>query len=214
MFPENNSPPLHSRYPCWIIGHDRQIGPPGWSPPLEQESPDMRASHWILGHPVGTRNRVYQFRTEEDPEVSGAADVCTAAPFTPNVYLNASVYIENVRGSDALVVAERADPVGTALACARITDFTFPPGLQQNFYAQFNLPSIRVTASGTCTLISNNVPEPWLVLAGCTLRVVQPPEGFAGGAATSLSVFNPFRLPGYSTGSRWTIQLYEPVTTP
>lgn len=157
---------------------------------------------------TGSGTRVYQFRTVEDPEVRGAADFCRGAPFTPNVLLNASVYVENVRASDATIVAERTDPVGTALACAQITTSTFPPGLQQNFYAQFNLPSASVTASGTCTLISNDVPVAHLVLAGCTLRLTEVPEGFVGGAATSLSVFNPFRLAGFSTGSRWTIQMY------
>jgi hypothetical protein len=155
--------------------------------------------------------RLYQFRTVEDPEVSGANVFCTAqsAGFTPNVFLNASVYAEHVRASDALVVADRTDPVGTALACAQITDFTFPPGKQQNFYALVTRPPGDFTAKGTCTLISNNVPEARLILAGCTLSIVQAPEGLVGGAATSLSVFNPFRLPGYSTGSRWTLQLYE-----
>jgi hypothetical protein len=173
-------------------------------------APDADPALSVTESRPGTR--VYQFRTVEDPEVLGAVDVCKSAPFTPNVYLNASVYVENVRASDGMVVAERADPVGTALACAQITDFSFPPGKQQNFYAQFNLPSVSVIASGTCTLISNDVPVTHLVLAGCTLRVVRAPEGFVGGAATSLSVFNPFRLAGYSTGSRWTIQLYEPAT--
>lgn len=155
--------------------------------------------------------RLYQFRTVEDPEVSGANVFCTAAAagFTPNVFLNASVYAEHVRASDARVVADRTEPIGTALACAQITNFTFPPGTQQNFYAVFKLPSGDFTAKGTCTLISNNVPQAGLILAGCTLRVEQAPEGVVGGAATSLSVFNPFQLPGYSTGSRWTIQVYE-----
>ena len=172
-------------------------------------SPDSDPTLLAIESEPGTR--LYQFRTVEDPEVSGANVFCTAASagFTPNVFLNASVYVEHVRASDAMIVAERTDPIGTALACAQITDFSFPPGLQQNFYALFKLPSGDFTAKGTCTLISNNVPEARLILAGCTLRVVEAPEGVVGGAATSLSVFNPFRLPGYSTGSRWTIQVYE-----
>ena len=161
--------------------------------------------------------RVYQFRTAEDPDPEHEARTfCTGAPFSAdaNVFLKASVYVENLRSSDALVVSERTDPVGTALACAQITNFAFPEGLQQNFYAQFNLPSGSFTALGTCTLISNNVPTGGLVLAGCALKVIQAPQGFAGGAATSLSVFNPRRLQGFSTGSRWTIQMYESGTTP
>ena len=30
---------------------------------------------------------MYQFRTEEDPEVTGAADFCASAPFAANVLL-------------------------------------------------------------------------------------------------------------------------------
>ena len=172
-------------------------------------APDNDPTLLVTESEPGTR--LYQFRTVEDPEVSGANVFCTpaSAGFTPNVFLNASVYAEHVRASDAMVVAERTDPIGTALACAQITDFSFPPGKQQNFYALFKLPSGDFSAKGTCTLISNNVPEARLILAGCTLSVVEAPEGVVGGAATSLSVFNPFRLPGYSTGSRWTLQVYE-----
>jgi hypothetical protein len=37
---------------------------------------------------------------------------------------------------------------------------------------------------------------------------VEVPPGFVGGVATSNSVFNPFRLPGFGTGSLWTVRLY------
>ena len=153
--------------------------------------------------------RVHQFRTEEDPAVSGGAAFCATAPFPVNVVLNASAYATQARGVDGMIVNEDVQRVGTALACAQLTNFAFPPGLQQNFYARFDLPEGSYTALGTCTLISNDVPRQGLVLAGCTLRVTAPPAGIAGGAATSLSVFNPFRLPGFATGSYWTLQLYE-----
>lgn len=153
--------------------------------------------------------RVYQFRTEEDPAVTGAADFCASAPFTVNVRLNASAYSVRTRAVDGRVVNQDAQRVGTALACAQITNPAFPPGLQQNFYARFELPDGNYTAQGTCTLISNDVPVAGLVLAGCTLKLVDSPTGIAGGAAVSLSVFNPRRLPGFATGSQWTIQAYE-----
>jgi len=63
-------------------------------------------------------------------------------------------------------------------------------------------------AVGTCQVITNNVPRPNVVLAGCALRVTQGPEGFLGGAATSLSIFNPLRLEGAGTGSFWTLRAY------
>ena len=153
--------------------------------------------------------RVYQFRTEEDPEVTGAADFCATAPFPVNVKLNASEFSVRTRASDGRMVNDDARRIGTALACAQLTNFTFPPGLQQNFYARFELPDGTYTALGTCTLISNDVPVTGLVLAGCTLKLTEMPAGVKGGAAVSLSVFNPRRLAGFATGSQWTIQAYE-----
>ena len=154
--------------------------------------------------------RVYQFRTEEDPAVSGAAAFCpTVLPGT-NVLLNASAWATQARGSDGQVMNPDAQQVGTVVACAKLTNFAFPAGLQQEFAARFDLPEGSFTAVGTCTLISNDIPEPRLVLAGCALKVL-PGEGTAGGMATSASVFNPFRLAGYETGSYWTVQLYDPV---
>lgn len=159
--------------------------------------------------PAADGVRVHQFRTEEDPEVTGAADFCATAPFAVNVRLNASEWSVRTRASDGRIVNDDARRIGTALACAQLTNFAFPPGLQQNFYARFELPDGTYTALGTCTLISNNVPVAGLVLAGCTLRLTEMPAGVTGGAAVSLSVFNPRRLTGFATGSQWTIQAYE-----
>jgi hypothetical protein len=106
--------------------------------------------------------------------------------------------------------------IGKATACVRLTNFLFPPGLDQEFYVEFDLedgrPAGAVTAVGTCKLVSNNVPEAGLVLAGCNLRVVSAP-GAVGGIATSASVFNPFRLAGYDTGSMWTLLLYNDASS-
>src|SRR3954469_1670002 len=124
-----------------------------------------------LASPSRDGVRVYQFRTEEDPEVTSAGAFCASAPFTANVLLNASAYSVRTRASDGRMVNDDARRVGTALACAQITNPTFPAGLQQNFYARFELPDGTYTALGTCTLISNNVPVAGLVLAGCTLRL-------------------------------------------
>ena len=159
--------------------------------------------------PASDGVRVYQFRTEEDREVTGAAAFCASAPFAANVRLNASEFSVRTRASDGRMVNDGARRIGTALACAQITNPAFPPGLQQNFYARFELPDGTYTALGTCTLISNDVPVAGLVLAGCTLKLTGMPAGVIGGAAVSLSVFNPRRLPGFATGSQWTIQAYE-----
>ena len=152
---------------------------------------------------------VYQFRTEEDPATPPDMAVCAAAPFEANVFLGARVYVPVHRPWDGKVVFESGRRAGKATACVRITDPTFPPGEQVPFYARFNLPDGSFTASGTCTLVSNNVPEAGLVLAGCALSLVQVPRGFVGGTVSSTSVFNPRRLPGYSTGSYYTLYVYR-----
>lgn len=153
--------------------------------------------------------KVYQFRSVEDPANPPDLAVCAAAPFRVNVLLGASLWAFETRGRDGKVVEAASRKVGTATACIRLTNFLFPPGLQQEFYVVFSLPSGKYTASGTCTLTSNDVPAAGLVLAGCALKVLSAPAGVAGGVATSASVFNPFRLPGYSTGSYWTLQTYD-----
>ncbi|MCP3137314.1 hypothetical protein [Pyxidicoccus xibeiensis] len=152
---------------------------------------------------------VYQFRTEEDPSTPPDRAVCAAAPFVTNVFLGASVYVPLHSVRDGKVVYEGRRRVGTATACVRLTDPTFPPGQQVPFYARFNLPDGSFTASGTCTLVSNDVPEAGLVLAGCALRLVDVPRGFVGGTVSSTSVFNPQRLPGYATGSYYTLYAYR-----
>ena len=152
--------------------------------------------------------RLYQFRSEEDPTFAGDPTVCPAAPFVTNVRLNASLYATNTRSKDGLTMNESSRKIGTATACVRITDPTFPPGKQEAFYVAFDTPAGRFTANGTCALVSNNVPEPRIVLAGCNLKIVGAPAGFVGGEATSASIFNPARIAGVNTGSYWTLLVY------
>lgn len=151
---------------------------------------------------------LYQFRSEEDPSFTGDPTVCPAAPFVTNVRLNATIWATNTRAKDGLTMTDSNRQIGTATACARITDPTFPPGKQEQFYVAFDTPAGRFTASGTCALVSNDVPVPRLVLAGCNLRIVGAPAGFTGGEATSATIFNPARLPGVNTGSYWTLLVY------
>ena len=151
---------------------------------------------------------VLHFRSIEDPDVQAEPGVCASAPFTANVVLAASLWSEAVTASGGRVVNNGVKQVGTATACIRITDPTFPPGLPQQFHARFRTEEGTFDATGACTLISNDVPQPGLVLGGCHLRVVDGPPAMAGGAVTSLSVFNPARLAGFATGSEWTVQFY------
>lgn len=153
--------------------------------------------------------RILQFRSVEDPAVSPAPAVCAAAPFRVNVRLAASLWATRARASDGRLVEDDVRRIGTATACVRLTNFAFPAGLQQEFYVRFDLPEGSYTALGTCTLISNDVPKGGVVLAGCALRLVDYPSGVRGGMATSASVFNPFRLTGFATGSLWTLHAYD-----
>jgi hypothetical protein len=56
--------------------------------------------------------------------------------------------------------------------------------------------------------VVNEAPSFGVVLAGCALRLTQGPAGFQGGIASSMSIFNPLRLPGAGTGSFWTLRVY------
>ncbi|HEX8394564.1 MAG TPA: hypothetical protein VF665_19615, partial [Longimicrobium sp.] len=127
----------------------------------------VQASAETAGEPA-----VLRFRSVEDADFPADRAVCTAAPFTPNVYLGASLWSEATAASGARVVNNRVRRIGRATACLRITDPTFPPGLPQQFFVRFDTPEGIFTANGACTLISNDVPERGLVLGGCHLRIV------------------------------------------
>ncbi|NMO20471.1 hypothetical protein HPC49_24450 [Pyxidicoccus fallax] len=152
---------------------------------------------------------VYQFRSEEDPASPPDPAVCAQAPFAVTVKLGGSLYVPVHRLRDGKVVYEGRRRVGRATACVRLTDPTFPPGQQVPFYARFSLPDGNFTALGTCTLVSNDVPQAGLVLAGCALKLVDVPKGFVGGTVSSTSVFNPAGLPGCATGSYYTLYAYR-----
>jgi hypothetical protein len=148
--------------------------------------------------------RIYRFRSREDASAPPEPAVCAAAPFEPNIRLGATLWADT---------AEDGERIGVATACARATDPAFAPGARLPFHAVFHLPEGSVTATGDCTVVSNDVPVSGLVLAACHLRVVDAPDGFAGGVATSLSVFNPAGLTGFATGSFWTLLLFTGPST-
>jgi hypothetical protein len=153
--------------------------------------------------------RILQFRSAEDPASPPDPTVCAAAPFKANVLIGGTLYAYETRASDGRVVQDDARAVGKATACVQLTNFAFPAGLAQNFLLQLTLHDGVYTALGTCTIVSNDVPKAGLVLAGCNLKLVRFPVGVRGGAVTSVSTFNPFRLAGFATGSYWTAQIYD-----
>jgi hypothetical protein len=152
---------------------------------------------------------VYQFRTEEDPASVADRNVCGSAPFRVNLRLPASIYVPIHHWKDGKVVLTGHRKVGSAMACAQLTDMTFPEGLSQNFYVRFDLPEGRFTAVGQCVSVSNQVPRAGVVSAGCSLKLTEFPRGYVGGFVTSSSVFNPFGVAGFNTGSFWTLRVFE-----
>ncbi len=148
--------------------------------------------------------RTLFLRSVEDPAIPNHP---STPPFeTPNLYLGATVWAAGTRATDGEVEEDRRQ-VGTAAACGVITDPTFAVGGQVPFYVEFDLEDGRYAATGSCTVLANQVPEAGVILAACSLTVADE-SGTPRGIATSASVFNPRRLPGYATGSFWTLHLY------
>lgn len=160
--------------------------------------------------PALAREVVYQFRSEEEPQAVADPRACLAAPFPANVQLLGRIFVPEESSEDGKVRSGDQRRLGTALACVRITDRSFSEGSQVDIYARFELPEGRFVAVGQCTALSNTVPRPGVVLAGCALKLTGFPTPYVGGFATSSSLFNPLHLPGYNTGSFWTLRLFEP----
>lgn len=149
----------------------------------------------------------FVFESREDASTPPDAAVCAAAPFAATVRLGASLWsLETSRRNGR--VEERKHRIGRATACLALTNVLFPEGLTQQFFAKFDLPGGSYTALGTCTVASNAVPQPFIILAGCTLKLTDGPRSTLGGLATSSSVFNPLQRPGFWTGSVWTLHEY------
>lgn len=158
---------------------------------------------------AGAGEVVYQFRSQEDAKAADASG-CQSAPFEVNVRLPASLYASEAHPGQPGKVGPGQKRVGTALACVRIVDRTFAEGSRADFWVRFELPEGRFTAVGQCTMVSNAVPRAGVVLASCALKLTEFPAAYAGGFATSASIFNPKGLPGYNTGSLWTVRAFEP----
>ncbi len=146
------------------------------------------------------------FRSLEDPNVSSHPKEC---PFpSANLFLGATLWSIETDASDSRVANEAVQQIGTAAACGLIMTASLVP-----FYIEYTLNpghhgGNTFVAVGACQVVSDNVPRPGIVLAGCALRVTQGPEGLLGGIATSMSIFNPLRLQGAGTGSFWTLRAY------
>lgn len=106
------------------------------------------------------------------------------------------------------MATEQETEIGLASACAVVTVPLIPDAFVP-FYAEFSFHEGSLYAAhGTAQVTSVDVPEAGVVLAGCALRIVSGPRGCVGGAATSLSIFNPAGKEGAGTGSFWTLRAY------
>lgn len=148
------------------------------------------------------------FRSEEDPAYPPDSTFCAQAPFSANVMLGASLWSIKTRSRDGRVVDEKKRRIGRATACLELTNVLFPEGLVQRFVLRVDLPQGRYEALGTCSVSSNSVPQPFIIMAGCTLKITSGPSGTIGGMITSSSIFNPLHQPGFATGSMWTLHEY------
>jgi hypothetical protein len=81
--------------------------------------------------------------------------------------------------------------------------------MEEPFYVRFNLEDGAYVGSGNCTILNSDALSERPILAGCTLKLVSAPENVIAGAATSMSVFNPFRIPNFNTGSIWTLHIFS-----
>ena len=164
------------------------------------------------GPPAGEPGqKTYIFRSLEDPTIPSRPAGC---PFPgANLFLGATIWSMDTRAVDSRVVNEAVQQFGIASACGLITGPLVPSTLVP-FYLEFTIEQgpdrgDSYAAVGSCQVITNNVPQPGIILAGCALRVVTGPPGTLGGAATSMSIFNPLRLEGAGTGSFWTVRVYS-----
>ena len=139
--------------------------------------------------------RTFVFPTVEDASVPGRPERCP--------WPDANLFLAGRMSS-----LETSAEIGTAQVCAQIAG-PLEPGAEAPFYAEFNFDEDeRYRAEGSARVLTNDVPAAGVVLAGCSLRLLEGPEGFVGGIASSASIFNPTHDPGAETGSIWTLLAY------
>jgi hypothetical protein len=153
--------------------------------------------------------RTYIFRSVEDASTPPDPAVCAQAPFAANVRLGGSLWWQLSSPVDGRVSPRLQNRIGKATACVQLTNFSFPVGLDQNFFIAVDLPVGRFTAAGSCKFISNNVPLTGFIVGGCSLRLTSWPERFQGGSIVSLSALNLSGDTSLNTGSTYVLQAWE-----
>jgi hypothetical protein len=134
--------------------------------------------------------------------------VAQALPPEAIATLGASLWSLRTRASNGTVNNEMVRQIGVADACGYIIE-GLGEGAKAPFYMEGNAGGLDMAAAGECSLVTNNIPVDGIILTGCALKVDPDPEqGLLGGLAASNSVFNPFGVVGFNTGSFWTIHVY------
>ncbi len=152
--------------------------------------------------------RTLLLKTFEDERYPADLALCQAQNYPLlNVVLGASVWSLQTNAARGEVMNDSVRFLGTATGCGMMTSAT-PYTPRQPFLIKFDLEDGTYVAKGECDIVSVTVPVTGLMLAGCALRLVEKPAGVVGGFATSSSVFNPYGVPGFGTGSVWTVHLY------
>ncbi len=157
---------------------------------------------------ASAEERVYFLRTQED------GSVVPDCPTDDSVKLGAQVFAPRTSSRDGHMTEVGTSPIGTAVGCGRLLTYTpFDPQIRNPFALKLDLEDGIITARGDCTVTSVDFPVPDvpapLLLLGCALAVDEDlSAGILNGSATSTSVFVPTVLPGYRTGSLWTVRLY------
>lgn len=154
--------------------------------------------------------RTFEIHTVDDPGIVIDDSVCASAAFTSNLKVGANAWTYETRTSDGEIVKDLTHKVGTVQACVLITDLNFTQSTIHPMYVQFDLKNGLYNGVGNCTVASNNVPLQGLILAGCTLRLMEQSSGNTVGSAIMSSAFNPFGLSGFAPGSSyWTLRFYS-----
>lgn len=173
---------------------------------------------------LGFEERVYVLKTIDDPDVQYDPAVLERAPWWNPAWdaenpppfivpLGASIWMFTTNG-DGKVLKETVRQVGTGTAVGLISDPTFTQWGAGPFYFECpikqhgNKPDLTIAANGYAVVTSSNTPEPGIIMLGINLSIMpDAAQGILGGNATSNSIFNLGGLPGYDTGSYWTVRV-------
>jgi hypothetical protein len=174
---------------------------------------------------LGFEERIYVFKTLDDPDVQYDPAVLERAPWWNPAWdaenpppfivpLGASVWMFATNG-DGKVVKDTVRRIGTGTAVGLINDPTFTPyGTLAPFYFEMPIkqhghqPDLTIAANGYAIVTSKNAPELGIIMLGINMTIIpDAAQGILGGSASSNSIYNLMGLPGYQTGSYWTVRI-------